>query len=541
MDINSQAFTPAAAVQGKGTPKKGDGKADNRNPGPATPTGTKPKGTPRVSTPRGGTPDQAQACQAKGRGQSRRGPSAGAAGQVDCSICGKEYDAGKPRQVLLHIGSQLHRAALAHFCGCDPSCSCAEHCSHLLRPPERRNGGKPSGSWEPGVCRFGATCKRAGCTYSHPEQVGAGAGAAAAEAGAEAGGGSLTAFVANVSFETTLDELKDHFQNTDGLLSAEILTRKDGRTSKGSAILTFATEEAASAARENMTGTELGGRQITVRELGGRQSGRGGGRGATPAPEPEPEDASESDGASNDDGLRGLVQQLLQHRAEDSQREPALVSALLRCPVHRGAHTTAGFDVPAILASIESGEALKDDAAEPGAVLLEPVKDWLVLEGRSHVGWRPPQDPNQAGAKSMRTAVPVAAATWHTVINSLPPQFVGLGKLPRTITKPKPKNVPIKWPNEPGKSLHNLLLRVMYGSVYIDRLLVLTGISIALAAAAMQRTSFDGVDVVATSSFVYALSGESKMMAEVTSPCVDTQSTTQLLVVHRPSSIPDCL
>jgi hypothetical protein len=42
-----------------------------------------------------------------------------------------------------------------------------------------------------------------------------------------------------------------------------------------------------------MTGTELGGRQITVRELGGRQSGRGGGRGATPAPEPEPEEQDE--------------------------------------------------------------------------------------------------------------------------------------------------------------------------------------------------------------------------------------------------------
>jgi hypothetical protein len=299
MDVSSTPFVPAATTSAlHHQPQQQPPTQQQQRPKAAVPKGAKKKasgGSRARGGGGGGTP----------RPRSRGGGKGGGA-QRECSICGKEYDAARPRQILLHLASRLHRAALAEDGGCDPSCSCAEHCCRLL--PGRRD------------------------------------------------------------------------------LLAQV----------------------------------------------------------EPAPEPA------SDGASGSGDLRGLVQRMLRNRAAE-KREPEQVSGLLRCPVHAATHSAAGFDVAAILASIESGEALKDDGAEAAAVLLEPLEDWLALEDRSHVGWTTPANP-YPGTKSMRTAVPVAAATRHAVIDSLPPQFVGLGQLPRTLRKPKPFSVPVKWPN--GESDH---------------------------------------------------------------------------------------
>lgn len=71
-------------------------------------------------------------------------------------------------------------------------------------------------------------------------------------------------FVGNVTWETSSSDLGRHFQECDGLASAEIKIRNDGRSS-GFGIVEFDTEDQAAAALDHKNGSVLMERTIVVR------------------------------------------------------------------------------------------------------------------------------------------------------------------------------------------------------------------------------------------------------------------------------------
>ena len=83
--------------------------------------------------------------------------------------------------------------------------------------------------------------------------------------------------------ETTWQQLKDHMRSAGNVLHADILSGPDG-TSKGCAIVQYASFSDAQKAIRDMNDTTLDGRMIFVREdreSGGDRSGGGGSAGRT--------------------------------------------------------------------------------------------------------------------------------------------------------------------------------------------------------------------------------------------------------------------
>lgn len=72
-------------------------------------------------------------------------------------------------------------------------------------------------------------------------------------------------FVGNLAWSVTSQELEDHLSPSGGVLHADVFTLSNGR-SKGSALVSFDTEESAARAIQDMTNTELNGRSIFLRE-----------------------------------------------------------------------------------------------------------------------------------------------------------------------------------------------------------------------------------------------------------------------------------
>ena len=70
-------------------------------------------------------------------------------------------------------------------------------------------------------------------------------------------------FVGNLSYDTTWKGLKDHFARAGNVEYAEVLEGPNGR-SKGIGIVRFGTEEEALAAIDELTETDLDGREIFV-------------------------------------------------------------------------------------------------------------------------------------------------------------------------------------------------------------------------------------------------------------------------------------
>lgn len=92
------------------------------------------------------------------------------------------------------------------------------------------------------------------------------------------GGGEsddCTVFVGNLAFETTWQELKDHFKSAGQVERADVMERPDG-TSKGIGLVKFSSPDEAAAAIEQLNETDLGGREIFVRA----DKGGGGAKGA---------------------------------------------------------------------------------------------------------------------------------------------------------------------------------------------------------------------------------------------------------------------
>jgi len=92
-------------------------------------------------------------------------------------------------------------------------------------------------------------------------------------------------FVSGLAPSTTEEELREHFGQVGEVLDAYVAVERETRKSRGFGKVSFASWEQLQAALETLNGSELGGREISVREdhpLGQRSSGQGeaGGGGA---------------------------------------------------------------------------------------------------------------------------------------------------------------------------------------------------------------------------------------------------------------------
>jgi len=94
-------------------------------------------------------------------------------------------------------------------------------------------------------------------------------------------------YVGNLSFQTTSDELRDHFAQIGNVESASVVEDRMTGRSRGFGFVEMATPEEAAAAIEQLNGKEFNGRNLTVNEArprtdrgsGGGYGNRGGGGG----------------------------------------------------------------------------------------------------------------------------------------------------------------------------------------------------------------------------------------------------------------------
>lgn len=95
-------------------------------------------------------------------------------------------------------------------------------------------------------------------------------------------------YVGNLSFQTTSDELRDHFAQAGTVESASVVEDRMTGRSRGFGFVEMATPEEAAAAIEQLNGKDFGGRNLTVNEArprtdrgpgGGYGGNRGGGGG----------------------------------------------------------------------------------------------------------------------------------------------------------------------------------------------------------------------------------------------------------------------
>ena len=87
-------------------------------------------------------------------------------------------------------------------------------------------------------------------------------------------------YVGNLSFQTTSDDLKDHFAQAGTVESASVVEDRMTGRSRGFGFVEMATPEEAAAAIEQFNGKEFAGRNLTVNEARPRTDrGPGGGYG----------------------------------------------------------------------------------------------------------------------------------------------------------------------------------------------------------------------------------------------------------------------
>lgn len=73
-------------------------------------------------------------------------------------------------------------------------------------------------------------------------------------------------FVGSLSWGTNDDSLKNFFSQVGTVVSATVITDKFSGRSKGFGFVEMSTEEEANAAKEQLNGKELDGREITVND-----------------------------------------------------------------------------------------------------------------------------------------------------------------------------------------------------------------------------------------------------------------------------------
>src|SRR5215471_5829605 len=87
-------------------------------------------------------------------------------------------------------------------------------------------------------------------------------------------------YVGNLPFQTTSDELRDHFAQAGSVESASVVEDRMTGRSRGFGFVEMATPEEAAAAIEQLNGKEFAGRNLTVNEARPRTDrGPGGGYG----------------------------------------------------------------------------------------------------------------------------------------------------------------------------------------------------------------------------------------------------------------------
>src|SRR5947209_15909256 len=91
-------------------------------------------------------------------------------------------------------------------------------------------------------------------------------------------------YVGNLSFQTTSDELRDHFAQAGNVESAQVVEDRMTGRSRGFGFVEMTSPEEAAAAIDQLNGKDFGGRNLTVNEArprtdrgpGGGHGGRGG-------------------------------------------------------------------------------------------------------------------------------------------------------------------------------------------------------------------------------------------------------------------------
>jgi RNA recognition motif-containing protein len=86
-------------------------------------------------------------------------------------------------------------------------------------------------------------------------------------------------YVGNLSFQTTSEDLKEHFAQAGSVESASVVEDRMTGRSRGFGFVEMATAEEAAAAIEQFNGKEFAGRNLTVNEARPRTDRPGGGYG----------------------------------------------------------------------------------------------------------------------------------------------------------------------------------------------------------------------------------------------------------------------
>ena len=86
-------------------------------------------------------------------------------------------------------------------------------------------------------------------------------------------------YVGNLPFQTTSDDLREHFAQAGSVESASVVEDRMTGRSRGFGFVEMATAEEAAAAIEQLNGKDFGGRNLTVNEARPRTDRPGGGGG----------------------------------------------------------------------------------------------------------------------------------------------------------------------------------------------------------------------------------------------------------------------
>ena len=89
----------------------------------------------------------------------------------------------------------------------------------------------------------------------------------------------MNIYVANLNFKVQDDELRELFEAYGEVSSAKVIQDRDSGQSRGFGFVEMPSDEDASAAIENLDGTDFGGRSLRVSEARPKPQGGGGGGG----------------------------------------------------------------------------------------------------------------------------------------------------------------------------------------------------------------------------------------------------------------------
>lgn len=187
---------------------------------------------------------------------------------------------------------------------------------------------------------------------------------------------------------------------------------------------------------------------------------------------------------------------------------PNIVS-MFTFPNQRQMHIEYGFKVDEILAAVADGIGQpRFDGAKEQALLIPPERNWFLEISRYFVGWNGGKSKwwkskkmkslnkglkKQGMNKKERSAVlnettapSIAESLRRMQIGRLPPPFIS-PTLPIRIPVVEKSYIKLKWPHRPGIALPFALIQSKKG-----------------------KLSLDGVDVITSTSFIYALAGDEK-------------------------------